>query len=144
MAKTPIDLLTATAMELQVLRGVGPATADCIINLHSTGSFTMVDLVANTKISEATWLDFVASGLVRLPTSAISEETAVKVPQTSSPKHSGLTHASNLRVNDTGDDEDLWDLEQKLVERRMRYEEEIFQKTQEFEAMKCCLYREYW
>ena len=61
-----MNIYTASAKDLQSLKGIGAKLAEKIVNLHLTGMIVMEDLVMNTNIPAQTWLDWEAEGKLSL------------------------------------------------------------------------------
>ena len=61
-----MNIYTASAKDLQNLKGIGAKLAEKIVNLHLTGTIVMEDLVMNTNIPMQTWLDWEAEGKLSL------------------------------------------------------------------------------
>ena len=61
-----MNIYTASAKDLQNLKGIGAKLAEKIVNLRLKGMIVMEDLVMNTNIPTQTWLDWEAEGKLSL------------------------------------------------------------------------------
>ena len=61
-----MNIYTASAKDLQNLKGIGAKLAEKIVHLRLTGTIVMEDLVTNTNIPVQTWLDWEAEGKLSL------------------------------------------------------------------------------
>ena len=61
-----MNIYTASAKDLQNLKGIGAKLAEKIVHLRLTGTIVMEDLVMNTNIPVQTWLDWEAEGKLSL------------------------------------------------------------------------------
>ena len=63
-----MNICTASAKDLQNLKGIGAKLAEKLVNLCLTGTIVMEDLVMKTNIPMQTWLDWEAEGKLSLKT----------------------------------------------------------------------------